>query len=740
MKKLLVILAVLLTCLLAFAACDNGTNENKGASENKGETNFNQQAGKPDASHTHAFGEWETTKNATCTTEGEKVRYCTCGEQQASTVAMLGHTEVTDKAVAATCTTSGLTEGKHCSTCYEVIIEQKTVEALGHTEVTDKAVAATCTTAGLTEGKHCSVCNTTIVAQAAIEKLSHNYVNEAIIKNATCIAKGSKKLTCENCSAYITQEYELEKLAATEINKQALNYVGEIIVYDKQGKELGLATGFVYSQDGKIITNYHVIEDAYSAKITINGKSYQITQVLAYDSNIDLAVLKVNSTFNNYAKICKNPIEVGSTVYAIGSSRGMTNTFSQGIVTYYDRVVDGVSHLQHDASITNGNSGGPLINEYGEVVGINTWGITNSQNLNFAVFTKELDNLEFDTPMTMAEFYEKEYSAFERIKDYVIEKGIYNSDGNYYRLVLNTTYSSDYTGSYSRAIYYYVESNSITFDYVINNGDYWVYFKVYDDVDGLYYWHYFDDSREMSGTLEASSYNSESLLTYSYTDFTSSLAKTEVQKFASSMMTVLCSWITNDLSGIGVSLGDLGFNSFDNTKEAIPCLDLLKYYVSVNGTYDSTYKCYRIAKIYSSSGSDEYYYLYYYPYSGHISASLFLYGNMRRYYTYLGLDVESYGALGSYGTGLFCAGDYSIYSSGEYVIQNEADWILNPSAFTPSSTITNVWYYDGMESSKSALLNIYKINICETLDWLSDYFYDNSIGITLKDIGFTAYE
>ena len=490
MKKLLVILAVLLTCLLAFAACDNGTNENKGASENKGETNFNQQAGKPDASHTHAFGEWETTKNATCTTEGEKVRYCTCGEQQASTVAMLGHTEVTDKAVAATCTTSGLTEGKHCSTCYEVIIEQKTVEALGHTEVTDKAVAATCTTAGLTEGKHCSVCNTTIVAQAAIEKLSHNYVNEAIIKNATCIAKGSKKLTCENCSAYITQEYELEKLAATEINKQALNYVGEIIVYDKQGKELGLATGFVYSQDGKIITNYHVIEDAYSAKITINGKSYQITQVLAYDSNIDLAVLKVNSTFNNYAKICKNPIEVGSTVYAIGSSRGMTNTFSQGIVTYYDRVVDGVSHLQHDASITNGNSGGPLINEYGEVVGINTWGITNSQNLNFAVFTKELDNLEFDTPMTMAEFYEKEYSAFERIKDYVIEKGIYNSDGNYYRLVLNTTYSSDYTGSYSRAIYYYVESNSITFDYVINNGDYWVYFKVYDDVDGLYYWHY----------------------------------------------------------------------------------------------------------------------------------------------------------------------------------------------------------------------------------------------------------
>ena len=646
------------------------------------------------------------------------------------TVAALGHTEVVDKAKEPTCTETGLTQGKHCSDCGEVLVAQKTVAALGHTEVVDKAKEPTCTQAGLTQGKHCSDCGAILVVQQAVTKLPHNYVIVTVTKNATCTSKGTKRLTCDSCTDYITQEFTLAKFSATEIHSKAVQYVGEIIVYDKNGSELGLATGFVYSSDGKVITNYHVIEGAYSAKITINGKTYQIAKVLAYDSNIDLAVLKVNATFSTYANVCKSPIDVGSAVYAIGSSRGMTNTFSQGIVTYYNRVVDGVSHIQHDASITNGNSGGPLINEYGEVVGVNTWGITDSQNLNFAVFTKEMDNLVFGTPMTMAEFFEKEYSAFERLKDYVIKKGTYYSDGDYYRLILNATYSSDYSGSYRRVMYYYVGTNSITFDYIINAGEYWVYFTIHEDTERSYYWKYFDDSRKMSGTLEASSFNSESLLTYSYTDFASSLAKTEVQKFASSMMTVLCSWITNDLSSIGVTLGDLGFDSFDTTKEAIPSLDLLKYYVSVNGTYNSTYKCYRI----SQTSSREYYYLYYYPDSGNINASLSWYGNTsnNNYYTYLSLNVEAYG--------VYCAGDYSIYSDGEYITQNEAAWTLYPSTFNSSTTITNIIYFDGMQSYQSSLLSNYALNICDTLDWLSDYFYDNSIGITLKDVGFTAYE
>ena len=82
-----------------------------------------------------------------------------------------GHKVVTDAAIAATCTKSGLTEGKHCSICNEVLESQDTIPALGHTIVVDAAITATATESGLTEGSHCSVCGKVIVAQTIIPTL-----------------------------------------------------------------------------------------------------------------------------------------------------------------------------------------------------------------------------------------------------------------------------------------------------------------------------------------------------------------------------------------------------------------------------------------------------------------------------------------------------------------------------------------------------------------------------------------
>ena len=503
-KTVWLALALLLVCVLGLSACDT---LNLGA-----------------LSHMHPFGEWTQVKAPTCTEVGITESRCSCGQRQTQPVA-----------------------------------------ALGHEEAKDAAVPATCSAEGKTEGKHCGVCGTVLVAQTVIPATGHVYDSGEIITTATCNRDGEKKYTCtvHSCNHSYTETCTLPTYTATELYELSVKYVGEIVTYDKKGDELALGTGFVISSDGKIVTNYHVIEGACSAEITIDGKTYTITSVLAYDSTIDLAVLKVNARKMTAATVCKEPVSVGAPVYAIGSSRGMTNTYSQGIITYADRVVDGVSHVQHDASITHGNSGGPLINAFGEVVGINTWGISDSQNLNFAVFAGELDNLVYGTPMTLEELYAKEYNAFERLKAYIIANGTYLSSDDCYRLTLGTSYSSDRESTYTRLAFYYVEDNKITLDFVIDGGEFWAYFIIDENVDGVYQWEYFDkDDREMGGTFRAATFNGETLLNYSSNNISNSSFRTSVRELATSMIAFSCAYIDEDFASANVTAEDLGFNYF----------------------------------------------------------------------------------------------------------------------------------------------------------------------------------
>ena len=159
----------------------------------------------PSLNHVHTYEPMVTAP--TCTEKGYTTHTCRCGDSYTdSYVAAKGHTEVTDKAVTATCTETGLTEGKHCSVCGEVLVKQEVVPAKGHTEVIDKAVEATCTETGLTEGKHCSVCGEVLVKQEVVAAKGHTEVTDKAIA-ATCTETGlTEGKHCSVCDTVLVKQ------------------------------------------------------------------------------------------------------------------------------------------------------------------------------------------------------------------------------------------------------------------------------------------------------------------------------------------------------------------------------------------------------------------------------------------------------------------------------------------------------------------------------------------------------
>ena len=151
----------------------------------------------------HIFGEWTTTKASTCTDDGMEERVCSvCGEKETRTVHSMGHTVVTDRAVAATCTKDGKTEGSHCSVCGKVLETQKIVKATGHkfgSWITTKT--ATYTAAGI-QTRKCTICGkneTKIIAKKShdlnvtLSNTKYNYDGKAK-KPSVTVKNGTKTL------------------------------------------------------------------------------------------------------------------------------------------------------------------------------------------------------------------------------------------------------------------------------------------------------------------------------------------------------------------------------------------------------------------------------------------------------------------------------------------------------------------------------------------------------------------
>jgi putative serine protease PepD len=141
----------------------------------------------------------------------------------------------------------------------------------------------------------------------------------------------------------------------------------------------GSGSAVVYSSDGLLVTNNHVVRDAVDVEVQLADGTIAEAEIVGTDPRSDLAVLRIDQTGLPVPDYAQTSPDVGATAIAIGSPFGLESTVTSGIISADERIVSGgpgeavlVGMLQTDAAINPGNSGGALVNDRGEIIGINT--------------------------------------------------------------------------------------------------------------------------------------------------------------------------------------------------------------------------------------------------------------------------------------------------------------------------------------------------------------------------------
>ena len=283
----------------------------------------------------------------------------------------------------------------------------------------------------------------------------------------------------------------LQELTAEEIYAKCSPAVFYIEIYNKSGKAIASGSGFFIDSNGTAVTNYHVISDAYSAKIQLSdtGEVYSVTGVWDYSIQNDWAVIQTDCKNSPFLTIANPSTVVGAaTVYAIGSPLGLQNTISQGIISNPARTNGETTYIQTSAAISSGSSGGALINKYGQAIGITSAGYAEGQNLNLAL------------PLT----YISDYSKNETIPlDILTEVTKYLSA--YYALVAVTLeYAQEYDEELGHNFYKitnrqgaYVEYNL----YYKENQDYIDVYIYYESAHSHAFHYFFSINQNTSETL-----------------------------------------------------------------------------------------------------------------------------------------------------------------------------------------------------------------------------------------------
>lgn len=161
------------------------------------------------------------------------------------------------------------------------------------------------------------------------------------------------------------------------------------------------------------MTNYHTIEGASSIQVQLRDKRiYDVEYILGYSKKLDIALLRI-PVETDFLPINNYSLKVGEGVYAVGSPIGNKDAFNKGKISDLFQYHDEVEYIHVDADITDENSGGPLVNAYGEVIGINAVGI-GSKDQNCAIDIYQIYQVDTSNPRTVSDYYNELSSSVEK--------------------------------------------------------------------------------------------------------------------------------------------------------------------------------------------------------------------------------------------------------------------------------------------------------------------------------------
>jgi serine protease Do len=182
-----------------------------------------------------------------------------------------------------------------------------------------------------------------------------------------------------------------EGLQPREIAARAQASLLVVRAIGARGDTLGEGTGFMVGPEGTFVTNYHIVEPAASVEVErLNGTPTRRVLLVSADPYRDLAVLRAPDLTAGLLPLGDDgKAVIGDRVYVMGNPMGMSGTFADGLLSAM-RPVQGTQMLQISAPISPGSSGGPVMNDHGEVIGVATMIVVGGQNLSLAMPTRYL--------------------------------------------------------------------------------------------------------------------------------------------------------------------------------------------------------------------------------------------------------------------------------------------------------------------------------------------------------------